>query len=578
MRSRVLIPILVFAVIAGLGFAMGTKPPSGGDASTGAPTYGGTLTQLHLYNMSSNEPPDWDPVKAAGPQVITYSQLIMEQALEGDIEKFGPRGNKTYGFTNPSWVDEPFYKGNLVESWTWTDPLTLTFKVRKGIMYSGISANPGVMKAREFVASDFVYHLTRMKTSASKGQLWDWVAETSAPDKYTWVVKFKQYYADWSWWLASAFMQIYPKEVVEAPGGASDWKNLVGTGPFTLTEYVRGSHTTYTRNPTYWGRATIGGKEYKLPFIEKLVWPMITDESTQIASLRTGKVDWAYNISPKYADTLTKTSAELKRFPYLNPGSLVVALQCSTSAYFKNENVRRALMIATDMATIGKNAWGAGNYDINPLTKGSALFVPVESMPASTKELFTYDIAKAKKMLADAGYPNGFKMEMAYDPSLAIYKSEDIASMIVDMWSKVGVTVTLKPVESAVYTKRVYDHTYTDSILCGRAFMAAGVSMAMGVKGHEENTGAWVNDEYTKAYEQAFAERDATKSLAIKKDIVIKFLDSASMIPTPVYTTDCYAWSWVKNYYGEISAGFMGHNPMLKLMWIDQAQKKKLGF
>ncbi len=72
------------------------------------------------------------------------------------------------------------------------------------------------MKPREFVAGDFVYHLKRMKTSANKGQLWDWVADTTAPDDYTWVVKFKQYYADWSWWLASAFMQIYPKEVVDA--------------------------------------------------------------------------------------------------------------------------------------------------------------------------------------------------------------------------------------------------------------------------------------------------------------------------------------------------------------------------
>jgi peptide/nickel transport system substrate-binding protein len=188
------------------------------------------------------------------------------------------------------------------------------------------------------------------------------------------------------------------------------------------------------------------------------------------------------------------------------------------------------------------------------------------------------DLDKAKKLLADAGYPNGFSIEMTYDPSLAVYKSEDIASMIVDMWSKVGVKVTLKPVESAVYTKRVYDHTYTDSILCGRAFMAAGVSMAMGVKDHEENTGAWVNDEYTKMYEQAYAERDAAKSIAIQKQMVIKFFDGASMIPTPVYTTDCWAWSWIRNYYGEISAGFMGHNPMLKLMWIDQAAKKKLGF
>jgi ABC-type transport system substrate-binding protein len=114
----------------------------------------------------------------------------MEQALEGDILKFGPRGTNEFGFTNPYWVDEPYYKGNTVESWAWTDPLTLVFKVRKGIKYSGKSVNPGVMQAREFVAGDFVYHIKRMQTSPNKGQLWDWIAETTAPDDYTWVVKF----------------------------------------------------------------------------------------------------------------------------------------------------------------------------------------------------------------------------------------------------------------------------------------------------------------------------------------------------------------------------------------------------
>jgi len=573
MRTFVL--ILVLALVAALGFAGGTQEQNATPAASGssAPQYGGTLTQLH--DFSNNEPPDWDPVKAAGPQIITWSAPVMEQALIGDIDKFGPRGDKTYGFSNVSWVDEPFYKGNTVTGWEWTDPLTLTFHVRKGVMFSGKSANPNVMPAREFTAEDFVYHLKRMKTSANKGQLWDWVAETSAPDKYTWVVKFKQYYADWSWWLASAFVQVYAKEVVDA--GSSDWKNLVGTGPFWLSDYVRGSHATYKRNPNYWGKATIGGKEYQLPFIDTLEWPVIPDEATQIASLRTGKVDWATSINPRYADTLASTSKDLVKFPYLLVGSLVVALQTQTSQYFKDVAVRHAMLIGTDLNTIGTNAWGKGNYDINPLVKGSALYVPIDSMPSSTKELFTYDPDKAKKMLADAGYPDGFSVEMTYDPSNTGAQSQDIASMLVDEWGKIGVKVTLKSVEAAVLTNLTYGHTYTDALLTGRAYMTAGVSMAMGVKGHEENTSAWDNAQYTADYNKAFAERDAAKSLAIKKDMVMRLLDAATMVPTPVHALNAYAWPWVKNYYGEISAGFMNFNPMLEELWIDQGLKTKMG-
>jgi len=167
---------------------------------------------------------------------------------------------------------------------------------------------------------------------------------------------------------------------------------------------------------------------------------------------------------------------------------------------------------------------------------------------------------------------------MTYNPSDVGNMSQDIASMIVDMWGKIGVTVTLKPVEPAVMTNLTYGHAYTDSMLVGRGYGTAGVEMAFGVKGHEENTSAWVNDDYTNMYNQAFAERDAKKALALKKQMAVKLLEAATMIPTAVHSQDAYAWPWVKNYYGEISAGFMDHNPMLERLWIDPNVKKQMGF
>ena len=100
----------------------------------------------------------------------------------------------------------------------------------------------------------------------------------------------------------------------------------------------------------------------------------------------------------------------------------------------------------------------------------------------------------------------------------------------------------------------------------------------MGKKGHEENTSAWENDDYSTMYDQAFAERDPKKALALKKQMVLKLLDAATMVPTPIHSNDVYAWDWVKNYYGETSAGFMNMNPMLERLWIDPAQKKQAGF
>ena len=69
-----------------------------------------------------------------------------------------------------------------------------------------------------------------------------------------------------------------PKEVVDA--GAANWKNVNGTGPFMLTDFVQGNSNTYAKNPIYWDKEKIGGAEYKLPFVDKVVYRTIKDEAT----------------------------------------------------------------------------------------------------------------------------------------------------------------------------------------------------------------------------------------------------------------------------------------------------------
>lgn len=577
MRPKVIALICAMAAVAVLAFASGTKESSSSKAasSPSGPQYGGTLTMLNSFSNAA--PPNWDPTKAAGPQIIVWSNPVMEQALIGDVNKFGngPGGQKKYNFTNPSYVPPAYYKGELVTSWEWKGPLTLVFHVRPGVHFSGISANSGVMKPRELTASDFVYQMHKMMASPNKGPNWSWVASTSAPDKYTWVIHLKKYYSEWTWWVSSAFMQIFPKEVYQA--GASNWRNLVGTGPFTLSDFVRGSYAIFKKNPHYWGKVTIGGKTYQEPFINKLVWPIIPSQASQVAALRTGKVDWDTNVSPQYIATLKKTSPQLVRYPYFEPGTLELFLQSSTSKYFQNESVRRAMFIGTDLNTIGQDVWGKGNYNINPV-KGTSLYMPIASMPVSVKELFSYDPAKAKQMLAAAGYPNGFTMQMTYAPSDTIGQSQNIASLIVAQWAKLGVTVNLHAIQRSVMPNYRYGHHYTDSLLTEQGgLFAAPISLEMGLEGNEGDAGAWKSTWYKNAYNQIVVERDATKALKLEKQMVLRFLGGASMIPMPLHANEDYVWPWVKNYYGAISAGYYNFDPMLEQMWIDKGLKKSLG-
>ena len=72
-----------------------------------------------------------------------------------------------------------------------------------------------------------------------------------------------------------------PKEVADA--GATNWKNVNGTGPFMLTDFVAGQlQHLHARIPIYWDKEKIGGQEYKLPFVDKLIYRTIKDEATSI--------------------------------------------------------------------------------------------------------------------------------------------------------------------------------------------------------------------------------------------------------------------------------------------------------
>jgi len=183
----------------------------------------------------------------------------------------------------------------LATSWEQPDPLTLIFKLRKGVKFQN---------GREMVADDVKYSFERMKNpKTSRYPIYtESIKSIEVPDKYT--VKFRMSVPDAdliSFIAWGRYAGIVPKEVVEKNG---DLKVVTcGTGPFKLKEYLPGDYTVYERNAEYWDKG--------LPIVDKLIFKVIKDETSRLAALRRGTLDIGWLKEAQEADMAKKTKGLL---------------------------------------------------------------------------------------------------------------------------------------------------------------------------------------------------------------------------------------------------------------------------
>ncbi|MBL8673852.1 MAG: hypothetical protein JNL07_03110, partial [Rhodospirillales bacterium] len=267
------------ALLAGA-LALGIGASAGGAAAQApeAPKYGGTLEIGTVYvtlSALSWDPADWNWKSNHD------SGAMYEQLFAGDLSKSVKAGGK-HAFILDAHLPSDAIRGELAETWAWKkDPLRVEIQLRKGVMFP---EKPGVMKSRELVADDVVHSYTRLATSPKKLLgYFDHIEKVEATGTHTVVFTFKHHFAEWDYRFGWGYYSgIYPKEVSDA--GMANWKNANGSGPFMLTDFVSGNSNTYTKNPVYWDKERIGGKEYQLPFVDKVVYRTIKDEATWITA------------------------------------------------------------------------------------------------------------------------------------------------------------------------------------------------------------------------------------------------------------------------------------------------------
>src|SRR3954463_9165741 len=499
---------------------------------------------------------------------------VYEQLFVADLPKSRRLGGK-HPFYADAWLPSDAIKGELAETWTWKqNPLRLEINLRKGVMFP---EKPGVMAAREFVADDVVNTFNRLDKSPKKiTGYFDHLEKVEATDRHTVVFTFKNYNAEWDYRFGWGYYSgIVPKEVADA--GAGNWKNVNGTGPFLLADFVQGNSNTYVKNPNYWGSDRINGVEMKLPLVDRIVFRTIKDEATFYTALRTAKLDILETIRWSAVDELKKSAPQLKWSKWLSLTGQFLAMRVDTKP-LDDIPARRALNLAVNKQEIVKEYYG-GNaelfaYPQHPDYLG--YFEPLEAMPDSIKELFTYNPDKAKKLLAEAGYPKGFSFKVQVCSCSPDHM--DLLPLVSAYLEQVGVKLEIQPMEYAAFLSAMTTKTVAPGYFMNNGHTNPTTTIRKSFVTKE----VWNPSQYTdagldKKVAEMYQERDEGKRQAMIKEMTREILDKAPYIwlPTPyVYTA---WWPWVKGYNGELRAGAVRPGPIYARMWIDEELKKKMG-
>ena len=373
-----------------------------------------------LLSSNSGDPGHLDPHQRRGIVLHSLTNVIYSQLVKWDPDK-------------PQSV-----MADLAERWeTSQDGMTYTFYLRKDVKWQD---------GKPFTSADVVWSLNRLRDDTSPfAVMLNAVDKIEAVDASTLRVKTKFVTGSMLYNLATGWIVIGPKHVGDAKGNLRT--TTIGTGPFKFKSFTPNVVFEAERNPDYYVKG--------FPYLDGIRTFVISDASTRLAAFRTGQVKWidaSVPLNPKDAETIRKAM----------PGAVVYEIdRLKGNVFFMNANqkpwddirVRRAVWLAFDrQAGVQVLGAGVGTLRLAMLTGDWAMpSIEVAKLPGF-RQPKDADRADAKKLLADAGYPNGFE-------TVILTRSDDpayvrMAEFSANQLGTIGIRARIDPQTSAIYLDR----------------------------------------------------------------------------------------------------------------------------
>jgi len=326
------------------------------------------------------------------------------------------------------------------------DGLTWTFYLRKGVKFhDGTPFNAEAVKV-------FVERMIGPEKPSRAGLYVPFVNSVEVTEDYTIKIHLKTPFAFFlnnlahsaSGVISPTALRTYGKDIA---------RRAVGTGPFKFVEWVHGDHLTMVRNDDYWG-----GK----PYLDKIIVRTVKEDSARVMMLQSGDAHLIVRIPPEDVPRLEKDPA-IKLDSTETLRVLYIGINCYRKP-FTDVRIRQALNYAVDKESI-----------VNTIYQGRALvstgIVPPLATGYFPVQGYPYDPEKAKRLLAEAGYPNGFKAKL-WSPQGRYPKDFELAQAVQQQLKKVGIDCTLDTMEWAAYlaaTRKPPEENQSELFLLGWA-------------------------------------------------------------------------------------------------------------
>jgi peptide/nickel transport system substrate-binding protein len=402
----------------------------------------------------------------------------------------------------------------LAVSWERVNDLTWRFKLRQNVKFTN---------GEPFNAEAVRINIERMGKAPYNAvqQLHEQTGLTDVKvvDDYTIELTTKEPTINMLYWLAEAFIAA-PKYITETKPEEVGVKP-VGSGPYTLAEWRKGDRVTLAANPDYWGGA---------PPVKEVVFRAVPEVSSRVNELRAGSVDIAVGLTPDSADRAKSDVSGVTVVEGLRKMHMGISILGEQPA-LKDPRVRRALNHAVDVPTI-----------IKTLMRGSTSpLLSIVNPPNNNPELkpLAYDPALAKKLLAEAGFANGFPLTIQW--STRFSGGKEVSETVAAYLQQVGIKTTLEAVELGQFRAMLGKASLKGIYFQGwAALINPSVELVILTCGHVDNSSGYCNPDYDKLVKQAASTLDDAKRKPIEMAAQKIIWEDAPWL---------YLWR-LPNYYG----------------------------